>query len=99
QQYFDFSTSGRVSVEDARTFLRRTESRYDVVVHDTFTGGSTPEHLFSLEVLERIRAILRPGGVLALNFLGAEETVATLAVARTIRQVFPIVRAFRDGPP
>jgi MFS family permease len=99
RQYFDFSTNGRVFIEDARTFLGRTQSKYDLVVHDTFTGGSTPEHLLSLEVLERIRTILRSGGVLALNFLGAEDSPATLAVARTIHQVFPIVRTFRDGPP
>ena len=24
---------------------------YDLIVHDTFTGGSTPEHLMSLEVV------------------------------------------------
>jgi spermidine synthase len=102
RQYFDFSTTGRVFVEDARTFLRRTARRYDVVVHDTFTGGSTPEHLLSLEVIQRIRTVLRPGGVLALNFPGYESgsrAEASFAVARTLRAVFPIVRAFRDGPP
>jgi spermidine synthase len=97
-QYFDFSTRGSVLVEDARTFLRRTASRYDLIVHDTFTGGSTPEHLLSLEVIQRIRTILRPSGVLALNFLGSEDGPATWAVARTLRQVFPVVRTFRDGP-
>jgi hypothetical protein len=70
-------------------------------VHDTFTGGTTPEHLLSLEVIERIRRILTPGGLLALNFVGYEEgpnAEAALSVARTIRKVFPQVRAFRDSP-
>ena len=30
-----------------------------------FTGGTTPEHLLSLEVLQRIHSLLRPGGLLA----------------------------------
>jgi spermidine synthase len=99
RKYFGFSTRGDIYVEDARTFLRRTARRYDLVVHDTFTGGTTPEHLLSIEVLIRIHDVLRPGGVLALNFVGYEEgpkAEATWAVARTLHRVFPRVRTFRD---
>jgi Spermine/spermidine synthase domain len=99
---FGFTTSGDTFVEDARTFLRRTERRYDVIVHDTFTGGTTPEHLLSLEVIARIHELLRQGGILALNFVGYQDgpnAEATWAVARTVRAVFPNVRVFRDSPP
>lgn len=102
QTYFDFSATGDVHVDDARTFLRRTPRRYDLIIHDTFTGGTTPEHLLSLEVLQRVRSVLRPNGVLALNFVGFHEgqaAEATFAVARTIRAVFGTVRAFRDSAP
>jgi hypothetical protein len=102
QQYFGFTTKGRIYVEDARTFLQRADQPYDLIVHDTFTGGTTPEHLVSLEVWKRIHALLRPGGVLAVNFAGYQEgphTEATWALARTIRAVFPNVRIFSDGPP
>jgi predicted membrane-bound spermidine synthase len=101
-KYFGFSTSGDIFAEDARTFIQRTERRYDLIVHDTFTGGTTPEHLLSLEVAERIRAILNPDGVLALNFVGYQDgpkSEASRAVARTLRKVFPVVRVFRDSPP
>ena len=101
KQYFGFLPNGDVHEEDARTYLRHTQHRYDVVVHDTFTGGTTPEHLLSLEVLQRIHAILRPGGVLALNFIGyhvGEQAEASFAVARTIGAVFAHVRVFRDAP-
>jgi SAM-dependent methyltransferase len=100
QRYFGFATSGQVAVEDARTFLRRTDRRFDVVVHDTFTGGTTPDHLLSLEVVQNIRRLLRPGGVLALNFAGyvdGPNADASWAVARTVRAVFPNVRIFRDS--
>jgi hypothetical protein len=101
RDYFGFSTRGDIFVEDGRTFVQRTDRRYDLVVHDTFTGGATPEHLLSLEVLERIHGILAPGGILALNFPGyadGPKAEATQAVTRTLRAVFPNVRAFRDSP-
>ncbi len=102
RSYFEFSTRGETYVEDARSFLRRTDRRYDLVVHDTFTGGTTPEHLLSVEVVRRIHDILRPAGVLALNFVGYSSgpgAGASWAVARTIRSVFRNVRAFRDSRP
>jgi spermidine synthase len=100
--YFGFETRGDVYEEDARTFLRRTTRRYDIVVHDTFTGGTTPEHLLSLEVVRRIHEMLRPGGLLALNFAGYHQgpkAEASRAVMRTLRASFPEVRAFADSAP
>jgi SAM-dependent methyltransferase len=102
KKHFDFTPTGHVYVEDARALLQRTQRRYDLIVHDTFTGGTTPEHLLSVEVLERVRSILRPGGVFALNFAGfygGVEAEATYAVARTVRAIFPHVRAYRDSAP
>lgn len=101
QRYFGFAPNGDVFVEDARTYLNITERRYDIVVHDTFTGGATPEHLLSLEVLRRIKGVLRPRGVLALNFIGFHEgqhAGGSFAVARTVRSVFANMRVFRDAP-
>jgi SAM-dependent methyltransferase len=100
--YFGFSTSGRTYTEDARSFLARSASRYDIVVHDTFTGGTTPEHLLSLEALREVHDLLRPGGLLALNFAGYEDgakATPSRAVLRTLKTVFPNVRVFRDMPP
>ncbi len=102
QQYFGFSTKGHIYLEDARTFLRRASQRYDIIVHDTFTGGTTPEHLLSLEVWKQVHELLRPGGILAVNFVGYQQGAqakATWALARTIRAVFANVRIFGDGPP
>ncbi|MEY4578482.1 MAG: hypothetical protein RL701_3185, partial [Pseudomonadota bacterium] len=53
RKHFRFQPTGDVFEEDARTFINRTKRRYDVIVHDTFTGGSTPEHLLSREVFAR----------------------------------------------
>jgi SAM-dependent methyltransferase len=102
RQHFDYRPRGTVEIGDARAFLQTTEQRYDLVVHDTFTGGATPEHLLSLEVLNRIRHVLNPGGVLALNFAGfysGPDAAANHAVARTVKAAFKHVRAFRDAAP
>jgi SAM-dependent methyltransferase len=101
EKYFGYSPRGEVHVEDARTFLQTTDHHYDLIVHDTFTGGTTPEHLLSLEVARRVHDVLRPNGVLALNFVGYQDgpkAEASRAVARTLRAVFPHVRVFRDSP-
>jgi spermidine synthase len=102
QKYFGFVATGEVHVDDARSFLQRTPRRYDLIIHDTFTGGTTPEHLLSLEVLARVRAVLRPNGLVALNFVGfheGSEAEASFAVARTIRAAFRHVKAFHDSAP
>ena len=100
--YFGFTPTGATFTEDARTFLNRTQRKYDIVVHDTFTGGSTPAHLLSREVLDRVKTILKPGGLLVLNFVGGTagaRAEAGWAVATTLRSVFSSVRAFGDEPP
>jgi MFS family permease len=103
RDYFGFSTAGTVFTEDARALIQRLEDhRYDIIVHDTFTGGTVPEHLFSLEVVQRLQSLLRPGGLLAVNFVGytkGPNDESSLAIARTLKAIFPTVRTFRDMSP
>jgi hypothetical protein len=103
QEHFKFSTTGQIRVEDGRTSLRSlAPASYDLVVHDTFTGGNSPEHLMSLEFLRHLRSVMRPGAILALNFVGFQhgpEAAASRAVLRTLRAVFPLVKVYRDMPP
>jgi len=100
--HFGFKTAGLIYVEDARAFLRQTSRQYDVIVHDTFTGGTTPEHLLSEEAIESVRNLLRPGVLLALNFAGYQRGTNAepgRAVLRTLRAAFRNVRVFRDMDP
>lgn len=101
QEHFGFVPNGDVFTEDARTLIGRTDRRYDLIIHDTFTGGVTPEHLLSLEVMQQLSKLLTQNGVLTLNVVGAVTgplSAATLAVRRTMGEAFAHVRAFRDGP-
>jgi predicted O-methyltransferase YrrM len=101
QKHFGYTSTGELYAEDARTTIRRLRGPYDFIVHDAFTGGTVPEHLLSLEVLEQLERLLEPGGVVALNFVGTESgplAASAHAVHRTLRAAFDHVRVFRDGP-
>jgi hypothetical protein len=74
--------SRRVSVhiDDGRAFIQNTSSRYDLVLFSLpdsltlVTGQSNlrlDNYLFTLESIERVKAILRPGGTFSMyNYYG-----------------------------
>lgn len=79
RQYFGLPEldSGRVHLEDARVVVadkRRSAlqygisdaDKYDYVVHDCFSGGGVPAHLFTLEFWEDLKTIMKPEGVVAV---------------------------------
>ncbi|KAI9207034.1 S-adenosyl-L-methionine-dependent methyltransferase [Polychytrium aggregatum] len=90
QEYFDFPEPSSVYFEDGRKFVEKTQAdTYDYVIHDVFTGGAVPAHLFSVEALQHIKRILKSDGVLVLNFVGRFNSPATKSIAKTIKEVFP----------
>jgi SAM-dependent methyltransferase len=67
----------RAIVNDARTFLRTTDRKYDVVVYGLLDSHTLLSHassvrldsfVYTVEGLREARARLKPGGVLALSF-------------------------------
>lgn len=43
-----------------------TEKLYDIVVHDCFSGGGVPKHIFTVEFWEDLKTIVSPEGVVAV---------------------------------
>jgi spermidine synthase len=83
----------RVATQDARTFLRTTPERYDVILSDLFlpwTAGTA--YLYSRELLELGQSRLAPGGLycqwLPLHQL---ELADLQSIAATFASVFPHV--------
>ncbi|KAF2139126.1 uncharacterized protein K452DRAFT_290224 [Aplosporella prunicola CBS 121167] len=72
---------------------------YDYIVHDVFTGGAEPAALFTLDFLNGLKTLLRPDGVIALNYAGDLRLPTTRMVLNTIHAVFPSCRIFRDQLP
>lgn len=99
--YFNFTPTGDVIVGDARYQINHLNKTYDFIIHDCFTGGAEPIHLLSVEMFQKLKQRLNPGGVLALNFVGltTEGNQAPVeAVAKTLDQVFPYRRTFVSDP-
>lgn len=67
RKFFGFPESARVLEEDARTYLNRTEEKYDLVFLDAFAGESIPWYLTTVEAVGKIKKSLNPGGILVIN--------------------------------
>lgn len=97
RRWFHFEPTGLFLVGDARYEITRLTARYDLIVHDCFTGGAEPTHLLTQEMLRELRGLLKDGGVLALNYVGfrtGDGADAVAAVYRTLKSLFPSVRVF-----
>jgi spermidine synthase len=97
QRYFRFRPTGDFIVGDARYEIKRLHRKYDLIVHDCFTGGSEPTHMLSREMLGDLRGMLTERGVLALNYVGFSEGEGADAVASvyaTLQSLFPHIRVF-----
>jgi spermidine synthase len=56
----------RVVHQDGRKFVQDTEQMWDIVIHDVFSGGSVPQSLFTLEMWDALKGVLKEEGVLAV---------------------------------
>ena len=99
--YFNFQATGKVWVGDARYQVQQLEQRYDIIIHDCFTGGAEPFHLLSKEMLQSLQQKLTPGGLLIVNFVGftqAERLHPVKSLAKTLDAIFPHRQVFAAQP-
>ena len=70
REYFGMQEPAAAYIEDARGWAERQASlrngTYDIVVHDCFSGGGVPSHLFTMVFWSAIKQILDPDGVVAV---------------------------------
>jgi hypothetical protein len=69
RRFFEMGEIGTLTVhdEDARSFLRKTDSSYDVIIVDAYRPPYVPFYLATKEFFELVRDRLNPGGIVALN--------------------------------
>jgi spermidine synthase len=88
---------GRIVVDDGRRFLNRTGSKYDVITIDPppppEAAGSSL--LYSEEFYESAKKHLKKGGILQ-QWFPAREGSTLSAVARSLINSFPYVKAFKS---
>jgi hypothetical protein len=80
RQYFGLSDPGpgKVFLQDAKAWVTQKRASivatdtvvkqelYDIVVHDCFSGGAVPKHIYTLEFWQDLKTIMNPEGVLAV---------------------------------
>lgn len=79
RKYFGLEYPGddHVFLEDARNWVNERRAAvqsnnnknfptFDIVVHDCFSGGGVPQHLFSVEFWNDLKWIMKPDGVVAV---------------------------------
>lgn len=94
---FGYAPRGDVFIEDGRTYVENARRRYGLMMLDAFGSESPPYHLFTRESFQAMRKALEPGGILAVNLVSlvnAPGDEAWLAAFKTLKTVFPHVRAF-----
>jgi len=97
-EFFNFDPRGvAVYIEDARTFVRRHQKAYDLVVTDLFQGDCTPDYLLTVEFFREVQACLRPGGVVIINtYFDPNNEAADDTILATVSAVFPQVLELRS---
>ncbi len=99
ERYFGLErgTRLRVSAEDGRQHLRRTATAYDVILIDACLIDAIPFHLATRDFFALTRARLAPGGMVAMNVIGALSGPGSKlfpAIHKTMREVFRTVYVF-----
>lgn len=91
REYFGFrSDAARVHHMDARTYLRMTDKRYDLIVLDAYGSGAFPFQLVSSEFFELVRSHLAADGMLGVNIDSRGwRNRLVFSLAATLRTRFP----------
>ncbi|KIX10575.1 uncharacterized protein Z518_01659 [Rhinocladiella mackenziei CBS 650.93] len=99
-KYFALPRNHSYYIGDAVAAVRSANSSevnsYDYIIHDVFTGGVEPVELFTAEFLSGLHMLLKPDGVIAINYAGDLMMPAASLIYRTVTSVFPSCRAFRE---
>ncbi|KAL9027828.1 MAG: hypothetical protein Q9196_003710 [Gyalolechia fulgens] len=97
-QYFNLPANHTSIIDDAVAFVERSrrEKQYDYIIHDVFTGGAEPIDLFTVEFLHGLKDMLKPEGIIAINYAGDLRLRSASMVVRTVLSVFETCRLFRE---
>ncbi|OGW75364.1 MAG: hypothetical protein A2Z72_07010 [Omnitrophica bacterium RBG_13_46_9] len=98
RKYFGFlDYFGKIHITDGRVFINKNKKKYDFVIVDVFTGDDIPFYLITEESFREIRAVLKEGGIIGINFIGevyGKNSAGWKSVYKTLSAVFSHVRAY-----
>lgn len=95
-QYFGIqkNVTCKVYVGDGRVFVKQTEQYYDWIILDAFHADTVPYHLTTIEFLEDVKRVLRPGGVVTANIARLGPGILYRSMIRTFTEAFSQVYLF-----
>ncbi len=98
EHYFGFDAQAvTVQVEDARTYVRRCDGQFDIVVVDLFHGDGTPDYLMTREFFSDVARCLSRSGIIVMNtFYDNQNDEPNRRVLATIATAFGVTVEFRS---
>ena len=105
KEHFKLKQNQRLKIyhEDGRTFLNRTQNKYDVVYMDAYKSLITiPYQLTTKEAIQKIYNVLNNNGVVFANIIsaiGGKNNLFLQAEYATYKSVFPQVYLFAVQDP
>lgn len=99
KQYFNLEVNDRIKIyhQDGRIYLNKSNKKYDVILNDAYKGVSTPFHLTTKEIADKVYASLEENGVYLSNIitsLDGEKSKILKSEVKTLEQTFQNVYLF-----
>jgi spermidine synthase len=99
RKYFNLHDQPRMRIyhEDGRTFLNKSQNKYDVIFGDAYKSFSVPFQLATVEAMQKVHASLNKNGIFMANVLSGiegENGKFLRAFLATLETVFPQVLVF-----
>lgn len=73
KKHFGLDYNTKVTSDDGRHFLRKSNEKYDLIIFDAFLGENPPWHLLTFETFAKVKSMLNEGGNLVIEFYGFLE--------------------------
>ena len=78
KKYFNFDKEDKINVHisDGRRFIRRSKTKYEIVILDAYRGEQVPFHLMTSDFYEELKTYaMSPKGVLVSNIVAGTQLV------------------------
>jgi spermidine synthase len=69
-EFFFIDPATHIMIDDARHYVNTCEKKYDIVTLDLFLNETPPTHVLTVESFAKIKTLLKPGGMVMMNFYG-----------------------------
>ncbi|GJJ08614.1 hypothetical protein Clacol_002833 [Clathrus columnatus] len=99
--YFGLPEPNAVFLEDAQRWIESQpalseDEKYDYIIHDCFSGGGVPGHIYTIEFWNELKRAMKKGGVIVVNFAGKLGSDSAKAIYLTLEASYRYCRGYHD---